>query len=87
MTPLEARSVGVPCIVSADGGVKETGGAHALVCEPGKVGSLMNCMKRAVEMEYAQYERMCRLTKEGLENYVRPLDEYASEYLTLLGRK
>ena len=87
LTPLEARSVGVPCIVSADGGVKETGGAHALVCEPGKVDSLMNCMKRAVEMEDAQYERMTRLTKERLGDYVRPLDEYASEYLTLLGRK
>ena len=57
------------------------------MCEPGKVDSLMNCMKRAVEMEDAQYERMSRLTKEGLGDYVRPLDEYASEYLTLLGRK
>ena len=30
LTPLEARSVGVPCIATTDGGVKETAGPHAL---------------------------------------------------------
>ena len=34
LTPLEARSVGVPCIASTDGGVKETAGPHALFCKP-----------------------------------------------------
>ncbi len=87
LTPLEARSVGVPCIVSADGGVKETGGVHALVCEPGNEDSLLDCMKRAMEMKGSQYERMSVLAKEGLEKYVRPLDEYASQYLELLHRR
>ena len=31
LTPLEARSVGVPCIATTDGGVKETAGPHALL--------------------------------------------------------
>ena len=34
LTPLEARSVGVPCIASTDGGVQETAGPHALFCKP-----------------------------------------------------
>jgi glycosyltransferase involved in cell wall biosynthesis len=84
LTPLEARSVGVPCIVSEDGGVKETGGPHALVCKPGNMDSLLACLKRAVEMEENEYKRMSNLAKEGLEDYVRSLDGYAMEYLTLL---
>ena len=86
LTPLEARSVRVPCIVSEDGGVMETGGPHALRCEPGSVESLLTCLNRAVEMEEDEYERMSNLAKEGLNAYVRPLDEYADEYLKLLGK-
>ena len=87
LTPLEARSVGVPCIVSKDGGVPETGGEHALRCEPNSVESLLTCLNRAVEMEEDEYERMSDLAKEGLNAYVRPLDEYAQEYLKLVGKK
>ena len=86
LTPLEARSVRVPCIVSEDGGVMETGGPHALRCEPGSVESLLTCLNRAVEMEENEYKRMSNLAKEGLNAYVRPLDEYADEYLKLLGK-
>ena len=46
LTPLEARSVGVPCIASTDGGVQETAGPHALFCKPGDVDSLVLCMKK-----------------------------------------
>lgn len=86
LTPLEARSVGVPCIVSEDGGVKETGGPHALHCEPGNADSLLACLKKAVEMDEDKYKQMSNLAKEGLKDYVRPLDEYAEEYLKLLGK-
>ena len=46
LTPLEARSVEVPCIATTDGGVKETAGPHALYCKPGDINSLSECMKR-----------------------------------------
>ena len=39
------------------------------------------------EMEEDEYERMTNLAKEGLNAYVRPLDEYAQEYLKLVGKK
>ena len=39
LTPLEARSVGVPCIASRDGGVQETAGKHSLLCKPGDAES------------------------------------------------
>jgi glycosyltransferase involved in cell wall biosynthesis len=84
LTPLEARSVGVPCIASTDGGVQETAGPHALFCKPGDVNSLAECMKNAIEMEESQYQELSKLAKVDLEQYVRPLDEYAEEYLNLI---
>ena len=84
LTPLEARSVGVPCIASTDGGVKETAGPHALFCKPGDINSLAECMKKAIQMEESQYQELCKLAKVDLVQYVRPLDEYAEEYLSLI---
>jgi glycosyltransferase involved in cell wall biosynthesis len=84
LTPLEARSVGVPCIASTDGGVQETAGPHALFCKPGDIDSLLGCMKKAIQMEENKYQEMSRLAKVDLEHYVRPLDEYAMEYLSLI---
>jgi len=84
LTPLEARSVGVPCIASTDGGVQETAGPHALFCKPGDIDSLSECMEKAIQMEERQYLELSRLAKVDLEQYVRPLDEYAKEYLSLI---
>ena len=84
LTPLEARSVGVPCIASTDGGVQETAGPHALFCKPGDIDSLVLCMRKAIQMEDSQYQELSRLAKVDLEQYVRPLDEYAMEYLSLI---
>ena len=84
LTPLEARSVGVPCIATTDGGVQETAGPHALFCKPGDINSLEECMKKAIQMEESQYQELCKLAKVDLEQYVRPLDEYAEEYLNLI---
>ena len=84
LTPLEARSVGVPCIASTDGGVQETAGPHALFCKPGDIDSLAECMEKAIQMEESQYLELSRLAKIDLEEYVRPLNEYAEEYLNLI---
>ena len=84
LTPLEARSAGVPCIATTDGGIKETAGSHALFCKPGDVNSLAECMKKAIQMEESQYLKLSKLAKVDLEKYVRPLDEYAKEYLSLI---
>ena len=84
LTPLEARSVGVPCIASTDGGVQETAGPHALFCKPGDINSLVLCMRKVIQMEDSRYEELSRLAKVDLEQYVRPLDEYAMEYLNLI---
>ena len=84
LTPLEARAVGVPCIISKDGGVKETGGSSALTCEPGCVDSLLERLREAIVMSDEKYFQHCKMAKENLQDYVRPLDEYSKDYLTLL---
>ena len=84
LTPLEARAVGVPCIVSEDGGLKETGGPHALRCRPGCLDSLVRALREAIEMPENRYAQLSELAKEGLEDYVRPLDDYAVAYRELL---
>lgn len=87
LTPLEARSVGVPCIVSMDGGLVETGGPHALRCKPGCDGSLLACLRKAVQMNDAEYRKAAELAKVGIEDYVGPLSEYSKQYLELLDEK
>ena len=87
LTPLEARSVGVPCIASTDGGVKETAGPHALFCKPGDSESLTECLRKAMLMDGNQYQKYCSLAKVNLTQYVRPLNEYAEEYINLLSYK
>ena len=84
LTPLEARSVGVPCIASRDGGVKETAGTGALFCEPGSIDSLEACLRQAISMPEEDYRTKSKLAKKNLSEYVRPLDEYAEQYLSLL---
>jgi len=87
LTPLEARSVGVPCIASTDGGVQETAGPHAFFCKPGDIDSLVECMKNVIQMKDSQYQELSRLAKVDLDRYVRPLDEYAMEYLSLIHKR
>ena len=41
-------------------------------------------MKQAIQMEDNQYQELSRLAKVDLDQYVRPLDEYAMEYLSLI---
>jgi glycosyltransferase involved in cell wall biosynthesis len=84
LTPLEARSVSVPCIASTDGGVQETAGPHALFCKPGDINSLLDCLKKAIQMEENHYQKLSKLSKVDLEQYVRPLDEYAKEYISFI---
>jgi len=81
LTPIEARSVGVPAIVSNDGGLPEAGGPSALLVEPGNVDDLYNKMRRAIHMSEDVYLQHSSLAKESLKSFVKPLNFYRQEYL------
>jgi glycosyltransferase involved in cell wall biosynthesis len=87
VTPIEARHVAVPCIITRDGGLPEAGGRYALICEPGNVEELKALLEKAAQMESGEYERLCEATHKELLEYLSPLSVYLDHCRQLTGRK
>ena len=86
-TPIEARHVAVPCIITRDGGLPEAGGRHALMCEPANVGELQALLEKAAQMDFGEYERLCEATHRELLEYLPPLSAYMDHCKQLVGWK
>jgi glycosyltransferase involved in cell wall biosynthesis len=84
LTPIEARHVGVPCIITRDGGLPEAGGRHALVCTPGSVEELRALLETAAAMGEQDYEALCEATRRELLESLQPLSVYLGHYRELL---
>lgn len=80
LTPIEARNVGVPAVVTRDGGLPESGGPAALLCRPGDVADLRTMLERAATMPAAEYAERGRLAKDSLRTYLRPVSDYVAIY-------
>jgi glycosyltransferase involved in cell wall biosynthesis len=80
LTPIEARSVGVPVIVTRDGGLPEAGGAAALIVEPGNGEELTAALKRAAAMSEEEYRERGERGRETLKDYLRPMEFYRESY-------
>ncbi len=87
LTPIEARNVGVPVIITRDGGLPEAGGDAALVAEPGDVEGLTACLLRAAAMPEEEYRARGERGRETLRDFLRPLEFYRASYLEVLGRR
>lgn len=81
LTPIEARSVGVPSIVTRDGGLPEAGGESALIAEPGDIESLKAAMVKAKEMNEDDYQNRCIVAKNSLSHFLKPIHFYRDSYL------
>jgi glycosyltransferase involved in cell wall biosynthesis len=81
LTPIEARNLGVPSIVSNDGGLTQSAGPYALVSIPGNIDSLLSCLLKASSMNDNDYDFICKKTKETLSDLIKPLSFYRHEYL------
>jgi glycosyltransferase involved in cell wall biosynthesis len=86
LTPIEARSVGVPVIVSRDGGLPESGGESAIVVEPGNIEELTNALKLAASMSDEEYRERGEQGRITLNDYLRPMDFYRQSYTALLNK-
>jgi glycosyltransferase involved in cell wall biosynthesis len=86
LTPLEARSVGVPVIASRDGGLPEAAGAAALLCEPGSVSDLKRRLLEAAAMSEPEYAERAERGLYTLKEYLTPLTFYPESYRRLSGR-
>ncbi len=80
LTPLEARSVGVPVIATRDGGLPEAAGPAALLCEPASVADLKRCLLEAAAMPEADYEKRAALGFSSLPSYLVPITFYVEAY-------
>ena len=87
LTPYEARNVGVPCIVTRDGGLPEAAGRYALICEPADVNDLRDKLEVAASMPDWQYEYLSINTFNELRNTMLPLSIYYTRYLQLVRPK
>ncbi|MBI5425905.1 MAG: glycosyltransferase family 4 protein [Opitutae bacterium] len=86
LTAIEARAVGVPCIITRDGGVPEAAGREALVCEPGDIPGLAACLRAAAEMSDGEYATRARRTRDSLAQELRGPEFYAHAYRELAER-
>ena len=84
LTAIEARSLGVPCIVTRDGGLPEAAGRQALICEPNNPVALARLLERAAQMSAEEYSARAQRTKEELSTEMEPIDFYAQAYRRIL---
>ena len=87
LTPMEARHLAVPSIITRDGGLPEAAGPHALVAEPGDVASLRARLEEAAAMPEEEYRRRALASQAQLREFLRPLSEYHALYCQVAGRK
>ena len=84
LTAVEARHLGVPCIITRDGGLPEAGGRHALICEPADAEGLAKLLQQAAAMSETEYAERARRTREELATELEPMEFYASAYRKIL---
>jgi glycosyltransferase involved in cell wall biosynthesis len=86
LTPIEARHVGVPAIITRDGGLPEAGGKYALICEPNDPAGLRDLLETAAAMPEVEYRRISNATHEELLDYLQPMSVYADAYDRVLNQ-
>ncbi|HEV3409324.1 MAG TPA: glycosyltransferase [Chthoniobacterales bacterium] len=80
LTAVEARHLGVPCIITRDGGLPEAGGRQALICQPNDPKGLAALLEQAASMDEAEYVERATRTREELGGELEPMDFYARSY-------
>jgi glycosyltransferase involved in cell wall biosynthesis len=86
LVTIEARHLGLPCIITRDGGVPEAAGKHCLICEPGDIDGLSRLLQQAAAMSEANYRLLAGAAHSSLEaELVRP-EIYGQVYRGMLNR-
>jgi glycosyltransferase involved in cell wall biosynthesis len=84
LTAIEARHLGVPCIITRDGGLPEAGGKQAIICEPGDTAGLARLLEEASRMSEAEYAERAQRTREELATELEPMEFYPRAYRRIL---
>jgi len=84
LVAIEARHLGLPCLITRDGGVPEAAGQHCLSCEPGDVDALSRLLQQAAAMPDNDYRQLAESAHASLDvELVRP-SYYADVYQDML---
>lgn len=83
LTAVEARNLGVPCIITRDGGLPEAAGKQALICEPNNPKALARLLEQAAAMKDEEYAERATRTREELQTELAPIAFYARAYRRL----
>jgi glycosyltransferase involved in cell wall biosynthesis len=84
LTAIESRHLGVPCIITRDGGLPEAGGGQALACEPNDRKALAGLLEKAANMSESEYAARAERTREELAHELEPIDFYPRSYRCIL---
>ena len=87
LTAVEARNLGVPCIITRDGGLSEAGGRQALICEPNDPPALAKLLEQAAAMSEAEYVERATRTREELASELEPIEFYAREFRRIVASR
>ncbi len=87
LTAIEARSRGIPCVVTRDGGLPEVAGEEAIVCKPGDIADLSAGLIQAAQMSNEEYKERCMAAFEGVKAVITPWSFYGREYRKVLRKK
>ena len=84
LVALEARKLGLPCLITNDGGLPEAAGIHCLTCEPGNVKDLARILIDAANMPEEKYNEMSEGACHTLESCLTRPKFYVETYLNML---
>lgn len=80
LTPIEARALGIPSIVTVDGGLPEAAGPYAIFCPPGDPDALARALELAAGMTDNAYRMRAEGAARTLDSYLHPLSVYGDLY-------
>jgi len=84
LVAIEARHLGLPCLITRDGGVPEAAGRHCLICEPDDVDGLKNLLLQAAAMNESDYRNLASAAHESLDSELIKPSFYAHEYKKMI---
>ena len=84
LVPIEARHLGLPCIITRDGGLPEAAGKHSLICEPGDIQGLKELLVKAASMSDHDYTLLARAAHDSLQEELIPPSYYRVVYRELM---
>lgn len=87
LTAVEARNLGVPCIITRDGGLPEAGGRQVLICEPNDPPALAKLLEQAAAMSDTEYVERATRTREELASELEPIEFYAREFRRIVASR